>query len=69
MSLQFEKQEGNMATLTIERSAEELDKAITRAYHKIRNQVTLKHQEPVFHFHTKQPLDGKNQEILQIHPA
>ena len=30
-----------MATLTIERSAEELDKAITRAYHKIRNQVTL----------------------------
>ena len=39
MSLQFEKQEGNMATLTIERPAEELDKAIKKAYQKIRNQV------------------------------
>ena len=41
MSLQFEKQDGNMAVLTIERPAEELDKAITKAYMKIRNQVAL----------------------------
>ena len=38
MSLQFEKQDGNMAMLTIERSAEELDKAIEKAYHKIKKQ-------------------------------
>jgi len=41
MSLQFEKQEGNMAALTIERSAEELDKAIQKAYHKMKNQISL----------------------------
>ena len=41
MSLQFEKQEGNMALLTIERSAEELDKAITKAYQKVKNQIAL----------------------------
>ena len=41
MSLTFEKQDGNMAKLTIERTAEELDKAITKAYQKIRNQVVL----------------------------
>lgn len=41
MSLQFEKQEGNMAMLTIERSAEELDKAIEKAYHKIKNQISI----------------------------
>lgn len=41
MSLTFEKQEGNLAKLTIERTAEELDKAITKAYQKIKNQVVL----------------------------
>ena len=41
MSLKFEKQDGNMATLTIERTAQELDKAIEKAYHKIKNQVSL----------------------------
>ncbi len=41
MSLQFEKQDGNMAMLTIERSAEELDKAIEKAYHKIKNQISI----------------------------
>ncbi|MBQ9032733.1 MAG: trigger factor [Parasporobacterium sp.] len=41
MSLTFEKQEGNMAKLTIERTAQELDQAITKAYQKIRNQVSL----------------------------
>ena len=41
MSLTFEKQDGNMAKLTIERSAEELDKAITKAYQKIKNQIAL----------------------------
>ena len=41
MSLKFEKQDGNMATLTIERPAQELDKAIEKAYHKIKNQVSL----------------------------
>ena len=41
MSLRFEKQDGNMAKLIIERSAEELDKAIVKAYQKIKNQVSL----------------------------
>lgn len=41
MSLTFEKLDGNMAKLTIERSAEELNKAITQAYQKIKNQVIL----------------------------
>ena len=41
MSLKYEKQDGNMAMLTIERTAEELDKAIEKAYHKIKNQVSL----------------------------
>ena len=41
MSLTYEKQEGNMAKLTIERPAEELDKAIVKAYQKIKNQVAL----------------------------
>ena len=41
MSLTFEKQDGNMAKLVIERSAEELDKAIVKAYQKIKNQVSL----------------------------
>lgn len=41
MSLTFEKQDGNMVKLTIERSAEELDKAIVKAYQKIKNQVSL----------------------------
>ncbi|MBR3401228.1 MAG: trigger factor [Parasporobacterium sp.] len=41
MSLRFEKQDGNMAKLIIERSPEELDKAIVKAYQKIKNQVSL----------------------------
>ena len=41
MSLTFEKQEGNLAKLTIERTAEDLDKAITKAVQKIKNQVVL----------------------------
>ncbi|MCF0229776.1 MAG: trigger factor [Parasporobacterium sp.] len=41
MSLTYEKQDGNMATLTIERSAEELEAAITKAYQKIKNQVMI----------------------------
>jgi len=41
MSLTFEKQDGNMVKLVIERPAEELDKAITKAYQKIKNQVML----------------------------
>ena len=41
MSLKFEKQEGNMAVLTIEVPAEDVDKAIEKAYHKIKNQVAL----------------------------
>lgn len=41
MSLTFEKQDGNMAKLTIERPAEELDRAIVKAYQKIKNQLAL----------------------------
>jgi len=41
MSLQVEKLDGNMAKLTITVAAEEVDKAITKAYNKIKGQVTL----------------------------
>ena len=41
MSLSVEKLEGSMAKLTIEVPAEEFDKAMTAAYHKIKNQVNL----------------------------
>ncbi len=41
MSLQVEKMEKNMAKLTIEVSAEELEKAIQEAYQKNKNKITL----------------------------
>ena len=41
MSLKVEKLEGNMAKLTIELGADKLEEAITRAYHKVKNQVSL----------------------------
>lgn len=41
MSLTVEKLEGNMAKLTIEVEAEEFEKAMTKAYNKIKNQVSV----------------------------
>lgn len=41
MSLQVEKLEKNMAKLTIEVSAEELEKAIDKAYHKNKNKISI----------------------------
>ena len=41
MSLQVEKLEKNMAKLTIEVSAEDLEKAIQNAYKKQRNRISL----------------------------
>lgn len=41
MSLQVEKLEKNMAKLTIEVSAEELEKAIEKAYHKNKGQISV----------------------------
>lgn len=41
MSLQVEKLENNMAKLTIEVSAEELEKAIERAYQKEKNKISV----------------------------
>lgn len=41
MSLQVEKLEKNMAKLTIEVPAEELDKAIETAYHKNKNKISI----------------------------
>ena len=41
MSLQVEKMEKNMAKLTIEVSAEDLDKAMERAYQKQKSKITL----------------------------
>ena len=41
MSLQVEKLEKNMATLTIEVSAEELDKAMEKAYQKQKSRISL----------------------------
>ena len=41
MSLQVEKLEKNMAKLTIEVAAEELDKAIQNAYQKNKNQFNI----------------------------
>ncbi|MCF0142983.1 MAG: trigger factor family protein, partial [Parasporobacterium sp.] len=41
MSLKVEKLEGNMAKLTIEVDAAEVEKAITKAYQKIKNQVSF----------------------------
>lgn len=41
MSLQIEKLEKNMAKLTIETSAEELDKAIETAYQKNKNKISV----------------------------
>lgn len=41
MSLQVEKLEKNMARLTIEVSAEELEQALNGAYHKNKNKITI----------------------------
>ena len=41
MSLQVEKLEKNMAKLTIETSAEELEKAIEKAYQKQKKQISI----------------------------
>ena len=41
MSLQVEKLEKNMAKLTIEVSAEELEKAIEGAYQKNKNKISI----------------------------
>ncbi|MCH5263540.1 MAG: trigger factor [Lachnospiraceae bacterium] len=41
MSLQVEKLEKNMAKLTIEASAEDLEKAIEKAYQKQKNQISI----------------------------
>ena len=41
MSTKVEKLENSMAKLTVEVSAEELDKAIEKAYHKNKNKITI----------------------------
>ena len=41
MSLQVEKLEKNMAKLTIEVAAEDLEKAIQNAYRKQKNRISL----------------------------
>lgn len=41
MSLNVEKLDGNMAKLTIEVEAEKVEEAITKAYHKLKNQISL----------------------------
>ena len=41
MSLQVEKLDGNMAKLTIEVAAEELEKAIENAYQKSKNKISI----------------------------
>ena len=41
MSLNVEKLDGNMAKLTIELEAGKVEDAITRAYQRIKNQVSL----------------------------
>ena len=41
MSVQVEKLENNMAKLTIEVSAEELEKAIEAAYQKEKNKISI----------------------------
>ena len=41
MSLQVEKLEKNMAKLTIEASAEDLEKAIEQAYQKQKKQISI----------------------------
>ena len=41
MSFNVEKLEGSMAKLTIEVEAEKVDAAITKAYHKLKNQISL----------------------------
>ena len=41
MSTKVEKLENNMAKLTVEVSAEELDKAIEKAYHKNKNKISI----------------------------
>ena len=41
MSLQVEKLDGNMAKLTIEVAAEELEKAIENAYQKTKNKISI----------------------------
>ena len=41
MSLQVEKMEKNMAKLTIEVSAEDLDKAMQNAYQKAKGRISI----------------------------
>lgn len=41
MSIKIEKLEGNMARLTIERTAEEFEAALQRAYQKMKNQISI----------------------------
>ena len=41
MSVNVEKLEGNLAKLTIEVSAEDFEKAMTKAYNKIKGQVSI----------------------------
>ena len=41
MNLNVEKLDGNMAKLTIELETEKVDEAITKAYRKLRNQISL----------------------------
>ena len=41
MSLQVEKLDGNMAKLTIEVAAEDLEKAIENAYQKSKNKISI----------------------------
>ena len=47
MSLQIEKLEKNMAKLTIEVSAEELDKALEAAFQKNKGKITKELQMPI----------------------
>ena len=48
MSLQVEKLEKNMAKLTIEAGADELEKAIEKAYQKQKNQIRNRRTRSVF---------------------
>ena len=47
MSLQVEKMEKNMAKLTIEVSAEDLDKAMQNAYQKAKGRISITFRDSV----------------------
>ena len=55
MSVQVEKMEHNMAKLTIEVSAEELEKAIEGAYHKNKNKINIPGFRTVSYTHLTLP--------------